>query len=67
MNYRFWSGLLLLVACISVLLTVTFAENLVQFRYLLTSAINIALSTSSVMVIDVLLSSSISLSPSQFY
>ena len=35
-EYRFWPGLLL-VARIPVLLAVTFAENLIQFRYLLLS------------------------------
>ena len=35
-KYRFWPGLLL-VARIPVLLAVTFAENLIQFRYLLLS------------------------------
>ena len=35
-EYRFWPGLLL-VARIPILLAVTFAENLIQFRYLLLS------------------------------
>ena len=37
-EYRFWPGLLL-VARIPVLLTVTFVENLIQFRYLLLSVL----------------------------
>ena len=37
-EYRFWNGVLL-VARIPVLLAVTFAENLIQFRYLLLSVL----------------------------
>ena len=60
-EYRVWPGLLL-VARIPILLAVTFAENLVQFRF--DSAINITLSTSSDTNV---LSTHIQQSSSQFY